>query len=342
MTRPPRPARPRARDDPREPRDQRAVPAARRDRQRQDRGVPARRRARARAGRGAIVLVPEIALTPQLVARASAARFGERVALLHCALSAGERFDEWRRIRGGTRRRRRRLALGALRAAAATRPRDRRRGARALLQAGERAALPRRDLALALGRIADAVVVLGSATPRVTRITRATAARCVSFRSPSASSDLAMPPTTIVDLRLELKAGNRGTLSRALRLALERTVAKGEQAILYLNRRGFATVVLCRDCGHVVNCPACDIPFAYHSDGSLVATAAVAARRRRRSARHAAAFASSISASGRSASRKRCEPSFRRRRSCGWTAMRCARRARTPRCSSACGRGAHR
>jgi primosomal protein N' (replication factor Y) len=83
-------------------------------------------------------------------------------------------------------------------------------------------------------------------------------------------SDLPLPETTIVDLRVELKAGNRGTLSRALRIALEKTVASGEQAILYLNRRGFATIVLCRDCGFVVNCPACDIPFAYHLDGSLV------------------------------------------------------------------------
>jgi len=83
-------------------------------------------------------------------------------------------------------------------------------------------------------------------------------------------NDLAMPETTIVDLRLELRAGNRGTLSRALRLALERAVAKGDQAILYLNRRGFATIVLCRDCGYVVPCPACEIPFAYHLDGSLV------------------------------------------------------------------------
>src|SRR5438876_472756 len=82
--------------------------------------------------------------------------------------------------------------------------------------------------------------------------------------------ELGMPPTTIVDLRLELQSGNRSTLSRALRAALQHTVASGEQAILYLNRRGFATVVLCRDCGFVAKCPACDIPYAYHVDGSLV------------------------------------------------------------------------
>ena len=87
---------------------------------------------------------------------------------------------------------------------------------------------------------------------------------------PERVSDLPLPPTTVIDLRLELRSGNRTTLSRALRLGLERAISRGEQAILYLNRRGFATAVLCRDCGYVVPCPACDIPFAYHSDGRLV------------------------------------------------------------------------
>ena len=73
-----------------------------------------------------------------------------------------------------------------------------------------------------------------------------------------------------MDLRLELRTGNRGTLSQALREALQRTVAAGQQAILYLNRRGFATVVLCRDCGYVAKCPACEIPYAFHLDGALV------------------------------------------------------------------------
>ncbi|MDQ3097009.1 MAG: primosomal protein N', partial [Chloroflexota bacterium] len=82
--------------------------------------------------------------------------------------------------------------------------------------------------------------------------------------------DLPLPPTTIVDLRLELKAGNRSTLSRALRAALVKTVEQGEQAILYLNRRGLATVILCRDCGYVVPCPSCEIPFALHADGRLL------------------------------------------------------------------------
>ena len=229
-------------------------------------------RAAARAlamGLGVIVLVPEIALTAQVVAR-FVARFGERVALLHSALSAGERYDEWRRVLDGTAD----VVVGSRSALFAPLERP---GLVIVDEEQEpsykQESAPRYhavDTALALGRIAAAVVVLGSATPRVTTYHAATTGALRLLRLPERVSDLALPPTTIVDLRLELRAGNRGTLSRALRLALERTVAKGEQAILYLNRRGFATVVLCRDCGHVVNCPACDIPFAYHADGTLV------------------------------------------------------------------------
>jgi primosomal protein N' (replication factor Y) len=220
-------------------------------------------------GHGVIVLVPEIALTAQVVAR-FVARFGERVALLHSALSAGERYDEWRRVLDGTAD----VVVGSRSALFAPLERP---GLVIVDEEQEpsykQESAPRYhavDTALALGRIAGAVVVLGSATPRVITYHAATTGALRLLPLPERVSDLSMPPTTIVDLRLELKSGNRGTLSRALRLALERTVAKGEQAILYLNRRGFATVVLCRDCGYVVNCPACDIPFAYHIDGTLV------------------------------------------------------------------------
>ncbi len=229
-------------------------------------------RATARAlssGYGTIVLVPEIALTAQVVAR-FIARFGERVALLHSALSAGERYDEWRRVLDGVAD----VVVGSRSALFAPLERP---GLVIVDEEQEpsykQESAPRYhavDAALALGRIAGAVVVLGSATPRVTTYHAAQTGALRLLPLPERVSDLILPPTTVVDLRLELRAGNRGTLSRALRLALERTVAKGEQAILYLNRRGFATVVLCRDCGHVVKCPACEIPFAYHTEGTLV------------------------------------------------------------------------
>jgi primosomal protein N' (replication factor Y) len=220
-------------------------------------------------GLGVIVLVPEIALTAQVVAR-FVARFGDRVALLHSALSAGERYDEWRRVLDGVAD----VVVGSRSALFAPLERP------GLIVVDEeqepsykQESSPRYhavDAALALGRLADAVVVLGSATPRVTTYHAAKTGAIRMLTLPERVSELRLPQTTIVDLRLELKAGNRGTLSRALKLALERTVAKGEQAILYLNRRGFATIVLCRDCGFVANCPECDIPFAYHLDGSLV------------------------------------------------------------------------
>ncbi|HUQ41417.1 MAG TPA: primosomal protein N' [Candidatus Limnocylindrales bacterium] len=220
-------------------------------------------------GLGVIVLVPEIALTAQVVAR-FVARFGDRVALLHSALSAGERYDEWRRVLDGIAD----VVVGSRSALFAPLERP------GLIVVDEeqepsykQESAPRYhavDTALALGRLAGAVVILGSATPRVTTYYAAKSGAIRLLALPVRVSDLAMPETSVVDLRLELRAGNRGTLSRALRLGLERAVAKGDQVILYLNRRGFATIVLCRDCGHVVVCPACDIPFAYHLDGTLV------------------------------------------------------------------------
>ncbi|HYK99171.1 MAG TPA: primosomal protein N' [Candidatus Acidoferrales bacterium] len=220
-------------------------------------------------GFGVIVLVPEIALTAQVVAR-FVARFGDRVALLHSALSAGERYDEWRRVLDGVAD----VVVGSRSALFAPLERP---GLICVDEEQEpsykQESAPRYhavDTAIALARISGAAAVLGSATPRVTTYFAAKTGALRLLSLPERVADLSLPPTTVVDLRLELKAGNRGTLSRALRAALEKVVAKGDQAILYLNRRGFATVVLCRDCGYVVPCPACDIPFAYHLDGSLV------------------------------------------------------------------------
>ena len=220
-------------------------------------------------GLGAIVLVPEIALTAQVVAR-FVARFGGRVALLHSALSPGERYDEWRRVLDGTAD----VVVGSRSALFAP---VEKLGLVVVDEEQEpsykQESAPRYhavDTALELGRRAGAAVVLGSATPRVVTYAAATAGELTLLRLPDRVLDLPLPKTTVVDLRLELKANNRSTLSGALRTALQRVVARGEQAILYLNRRGFATVVLCRDCGYVVPCPACEIPFALHADGRLV------------------------------------------------------------------------
>jgi primosomal protein N' (replication factor Y) len=220
-------------------------------------------------GTGVIVLVPEIVLTPQVVAR-FIARFGERVALLHSALSAGERFDEWRRVLDGAAD----VVIGSRSALFAPLERV------GLIVVDEeqepsykQESDPRYhavDAALELGRIAGAAVVLGSATPRVVTYHDARSGSLTSLNLPERVGELQLPPTTVVDLRLELRSGNRSTLSSALRAALVETVKRGEQAILFLNRRGFATVVLCRDCGYVVKCPACDIPYTFHADGALI------------------------------------------------------------------------
>ena len=251
------------------------------------------------AGRQAMVLVPEIGLTPQTVSR-FAGRFPGQVALLHSRLSEGERFDEWQRIRGGEAG----VVVGprsALFSPVAT------LGLIVLDEEHDGSykqdRTPRyhaREVAAHLAGLTGATVILGSATPDVVSYNRAdsgeyrllTMATRVANTGRAASSvrpnmdgslpslaaqppdpratrpiDTGLPPVQIVDMRLELKAGNRGVFSRALIRGLEATLARREQAILFLNRRGSATFVNCRDCGWVVKCHRCDIPFAYHSEG---------------------------------------------------------------------------
>jgi primosomal protein N' (replication factor Y) len=215
-------------------------------------------------GLGVIVLVPEIVLAPQTLGR-FVARFGERVAILHSALSAGERYDEWRRILDGAAD----IVVGSRSALFAP------LGRLGLVVIDEehestykQESDPRYDTlatARALGRLAGAVVVAGSATPRVATYHQTRQGRLRLLELPERAGERVVPTVTIVDLRAELRAGNRGIFSRALQRALVATVRRGEQAMLFLNRRGYATVVMCRACGHVVNCPRCDVPFAWHA-----------------------------------------------------------------------------
>lgn len=242
--------------------------------------------------RQALILVPEISLTPQTVRR-FAARFPGRVTLLHSRLSAGERYDTWQRIRSGQID----VVIGSRSALFAPLPRL------GLVVVDEehdpsykQDNIPRyhaREAALRLGAASGAVTILGSATPdietyartergelRLLRLPR----RVLGHRSPAQTAlpdsgneyahDDAygeLPPVEVVDLRAELRAGNTSMFSRALQSALRETKARGEQAILFLNRRGSATFVMCRDCGHVVTCPRCSAPLTYHgASGYLV------------------------------------------------------------------------
>ena len=258
-------------------------------------------------GRQAIVLVPEIALTPQTVQR-FASRFPGRVAVLHSQLSLGERFDTWRRIRRGEVD----IVIGPRSAVFAPLPRI---GLVVVDEEHERSYKSQkrpyyhaRDVALELGRQVGAVVILGSATPDVVTFSRARKGelrllelpRRILWRvepprktpgsqRPSGSSALrppeamasrrpgiltqvreglfsaGLPPVQVVDMREELKAGHRGIFSRALLKAMEESLDAGEQVILFLNRRGAATFVMCRDCGFVLKCRRCDVPLTYHA-----------------------------------------------------------------------------
>jgi len=218
------------------------------------------------AGRPALVLVPEIALALPLVDRLRA-HLDVTVSLVHSALSVGERADEWRRIRAGGVD----IVVGTRLAVLAPLPDvgvivvdEEHEGA---YKSDRTPRLQARDTALQLGRLAGAAVILGSATPAVETIGRARDGRYRRIALPARPTG-AEPVIELVDLRAELAAGNRGLLSGPLFEAvrgLDRE--RGDRAILVINRRGSASVVLCRDCGHVQACPECGRPLVFHQAG---------------------------------------------------------------------------
>jgi primosomal protein N' (replication factor Y) len=218
-------------------------------------------------GRRGIVLVPEISLTPQTIQR-FAARFPGRVAVLHSRLSLGEQFDEWQRIREGAFD----VVIGPRGAIFAPQP------DLGLIIVDEEhewtykqeEQSPRyhaREVALKLAELSGAVTVLGSATPDVESYHRAVAGRYALIHLPdriTVRGDISLPGVELVDMREELKAGNRSIFSRSLRRAMAETLADGDQSILFLNRRGTATFVQCRDCGFALKCHRCDLALTYH------------------------------------------------------------------------------
>jgi primosomal protein N' (replication factor Y) len=219
-------------------------------------------------GRQGACLVPEIALTPQTVDR-FASRFPGRVAVLHSGLSPGEQFDEWQWIKEGNCD----AVIGPRSALFAPLP------DLGLIIIDEEHEWtykqedrsPRyhtRDVAIRLARLNDAVVILGSATPDIETFHKAQLGQyhLVELReriTPRGYSPL--PQVNIIDMKEELKAGNTGLFSRSLLAAMKETLRRNEQVILFLNRRGAATFVQCRDCGFVFRCPRCSIALTYHS-----------------------------------------------------------------------------
>ena len=215
-------------------------------------------------GRGAIVLVPEIALTPQTVQR-FAARFGSAVAVLHSALTAGERRDEWHRIRSGAAR----VVVGPRSAVFAP------VSPLGLIVVDEehepsykQEESPRyhaRDAAVMRGHLERCPVVLGSATPSLESWHNAERGKYSLARLPRRADDRSMPAVRLVDMRLETaRKGRVQVLSEALLEALRERLRRGEQSMLFLNRRGFATALLCPRCGFVASCPSCSVSFTYH------------------------------------------------------------------------------
>jgi primosomal protein N' (replication factor Y) len=215
-------------------------------------------------GKGAIVLVPEIGLTPQAVSRLRGA-FGDEVAVLHSGLSDGERADAWRLLRRGERR----VAVGA-RSAVFAPVQD--LGIivvdeehEASYKNGETPRYLTRDVAAVRARIEGAALVLGSATPSLETMARA-GDRLRLLRLPERIGARPMPPVEIVDLRVAPKVAGTGSLvwSAALDTAISETLARGEQALLLLNRRGYAAFLQCPDCGEVWQCPRCTISLTVH------------------------------------------------------------------------------
>lgn len=240
----------------------------------------------ARGQRG-LALVPEIALTPQAMTR-YVGRFPGRVALLHSELSPAERLSEWRRIRAGEVD----IVLGSRSALFAP---ITNLGLIILDEEHEAAykqermpSYHARDVATRLAAQTGATVVLGSATPSMEAFERArlgawrliemnervgvAASADALAQAPDTASDVeastitpGLPPVTVVDLRAELRDGNTSILSETLHTALNETLRRGEQAILFLNRRGYATSVICRECGYVARCRQCDVSLTFHA-----------------------------------------------------------------------------
>jgi primosomal protein N' (replication factor Y) len=217
----------------------------------------------ARGQRG-IVLVPEIALTAQAIQRFSG-RFPGRVAIMHGALNAGERYDEWRRIREG----RVDVVVGSRTALFAPVPdlgiviMDEEHEP-AYKQDERTPTYHARRAALALCDLLHIPLVLGSATPAIESFYHAARKEYHLIELPQRIS-AGLPPVEIVDLRNELLSGNTSIFSRRLQERLTDVLRRGQQAILYLNRRGAASCVLCRECGYVAMCEQCDIPLTYHA-----------------------------------------------------------------------------
>ena len=211
-----------------------------------------------------ILLVPEIALTPQMIETFSA-HFGNEVAVLHSSLSIGERYDEWKRVRCG----RARVVIGTRSAVFAPCPKL---GLIIIDEEQEETYksenIPRynaRDVAKYRCAAAGCLLLLGSATPDIVSMYAAQTGRYRYFSLPERFNERELPDVRIVDMKRELRRGNGGSISSFLRDELAENISRGEQSILFINRRGANRLISCGECGYTYRCPRCSVSLTYHS-----------------------------------------------------------------------------
>lgn len=214
-------------------------------------------------GKNALVLVPEISLTPQITDRFMA-RFGNVVAILHSKLSIGERYDEWRKIKEGKAR----IVIGARSAVFA--PLD---DIGVIIIDEEHDSSYKsemnpkydtKEVGEFLARMYNIPIIYGSATPDIRSYYYAKNGKMKLLNLKNRVSKMGMPDISIIDMREELATGNRTIFSRALYNEINSNLSNNEQMMLFLNRRGYSTFIMCRDCGYVVKCEKCDISMTYH------------------------------------------------------------------------------
>ena len=216
-------------------------------------------------GKSSIFLVPEISLTPQMLAQLRA-RFGKNAAILHSGLSAGERFDEWWRLRTGEAK----IAIGARSAIFAPLENvgviiiDEEHDSSYASETAPR--YNTFDVAYLRARYNGCKLVLGSATPSVDTYKRAKEGEFSLIRLDKRINKKPMPEITIADMRREVRRGNNTPFSGALKEELEKCLQADKQAILFLNRRGYSQTVICKECGYVAKCQDCDVSLTYHRD----------------------------------------------------------------------------
>lgn len=216
-----------------------------------------------RKGRSAILLVPEIALTPQMLATFSS-HFGDEIAVLHSSLSPGERYDEWKRLKNGKAH----VAIGTRSAVFAPVPSP---GIIIIDEEQEESYKsensPRyntRDVAKFRCAKADSLLLMGSATPDVVSRYNAEVGRYSYFRLDKRYNEMHLPQVRIVDMKRELRRGNNGNVSSFLCNELKANIERGEQSILFLNRRGTNKLISCSACGYTFKCPRCSVSLTYH------------------------------------------------------------------------------